>query len=371
MPQRTATGGSGHSSQRTTIWPPDAGQRQRLAPPSSTASRSARRQPAARAGPSHGRVRAAPRPGDLSRRRAGRRARRAVSRARRGGRRPGPAGRDRPPEGAGRHRRSEAAGPVPRARGGAEGRLVAGEDPRIADRCPHRGQRRAERLERRDGVPPADPGPPAEGLGRGGPVDMQVAARELQAGVAGFDLRWRHGPDGRLPRAFPPDQDRAGRRRVPEAVGVHAERAARLARRSSARRPGERAGGRRDPPPAAGPWRRRAASRARTRPGRERPPTKTLNRGPHSWTSDGSSHVDGPVPATRAWIDSSAARGMLSCSPAQAARRSELGPAREPLVERARLPPERQDLRPREVEPGTVHDLPFQQSRTRSVRDYC
>ena len=54
--------------------------------------------------------------------------------------------------------------------------------------------------------------------------------------------------------------------------------------------------------------------------------TYTLNRGPHTWTSEGSSQVDGWVPATRAWIESSAARGMLSCRPAHAARRSESGP---------------------------------------------
>ncbi len=54
--------------------------------------------------------------------------------------------------------------------------------------------------------------------------------------------------------------------------------------------------------------------------------TKTLNRGPRSWTSDGCSHEDGSAPSTRAWIDSRAARGMLSCSPAQAARRSEADP---------------------------------------------
>lgn len=49
-------------------------------------------------------------------------------------------------------------------------------------------------------------------------------------------------------------------------------------------------------------------------------------RGPQSWTSDGSSQMDGSVPSTRAWIDRSAARGMLSCKPAHAARRSEPRP---------------------------------------------
>ena len=52
----------------------------------------------------------------------------------------------------------------------------------------------------------------------------------------------------------------------------------------------------------------------------------TLPRGPQSCTSEGSSHVDGVVPSTRAWIESRAARGMLSCSPAHAASRREARP---------------------------------------------
>ena len=42
-------------------------------------------------------------------------------------------------------------------------------------------------------------------------------------------VRRRHSPDGRLPRAVPPDQDRAGGCGVPQAVGVLAEPAPRLA----------------------------------------------------------------------------------------------------------------------------------------------
>src|SRR5439155_6411180 len=42
--------------------------------------------------------------------------------------------------------------------------------------------------------------------------------------------------------------------------------------------------------------------------------------------SEGSSHVDGPVPSTRAWIERRAARGMLSWRPAHAARRRDSGP---------------------------------------------
>src|SRR6266540_3001611 len=115
-----------------------------------------------------------------------------------------------------------------RPRGGNKGHLVLGEDPRVAYWRPHRRQRPAERLERRDAVPRADPRPPAEGFGRRWPVDVQVPTRELKAGVARVGLRRRHRPDRRLPRAFPADQDRAGRRRVPETVGVHAQCTPRL-----------------------------------------------------------------------------------------------------------------------------------------------
>ena len=55
--------------------------------------------------------------------------------------------------------------------------------------------------------------------------------------------------------------------------------------------------------------------------------TKALKRGPQTWTSEGSSQVDGSVPSTRAWIDRSAARGMLSWRPAHAACRREATPA--------------------------------------------
>ena len=61
---------------------------------------------------------------------------------------------------------------------------------------------------------------------------MQISTRELKACVAGVDLRSRHRPDGWLSRTVPPNQDRAGRRGVPEAIGVvFAEGPARLAER--------------------------------------------------------------------------------------------------------------------------------------------
>ncbi len=73
-------------------------------------------------------------------------------------------------------------------------------------------------------------------------------------------------------------------------------------------------------------------------------------RGPQTWTSASSSQISGCAPSTRAWIERSAARGMLSCRPAHAATRSERAPARQPLLERAGTAAEREDLVPGEVE---------------------
>ncbi len=201
-----------------------------------------------------------------------------------------------------------------------------GEDPRVADRCSHRGQRPAERVERatprREGIPAHW----ANASGVVGTEDVQVPARELEARVARVDLGWRHGPDRRLSRAVPPDHDRARWvRRTGAGWGVRRARS-RPRRRSSSRRRGERVGERPGPPRSAARRPRRAASRARRPRGRAAATTYALMRGPQSWTSDGSSQVDGSVPSTRAWIESSAARGMLSCRPAHAARRSERRP---------------------------------------------
>src|SRR6266571_2362604 len=116
--------------------------------------------------------------------------------------------------------------------GGAKNRLVARQDPRVADRRSHRGQRTTERVERRDASPRADPRPLTECFGRGRTEDVQISTRELEACVAGVDLRSRDGPDGWLSRTVPPNQDRAGRCGVPEAIGVvFAEGPARLAER--------------------------------------------------------------------------------------------------------------------------------------------
>src|SRR5207253_10851511 len=106
------------------------------------------------------------------------------------------------------------------ARGSAKHRLVAREDPRVADRRSNRGQRTTKPVERRDASRRANPRPLSECFGRGWTEDVEVSTRELEASIARVDLGWRHGPDGWLSRAVPPDQDRAGRCRVSEAIGV-------------------------------------------------------------------------------------------------------------------------------------------------------
>src|SRR5438094_2247473 len=115
---------------------------------------------------------------------------------------------------------------------GAECGLVARQDPRVADRRSNRGQRTTKPVERRDASTRANPRPLSESSGRGRTEDVQRSTRELEACVAGVDLRSRHGPDGWLSRTVPPNQDRAGRRGVPEAIGVvFAEGPARLTER--------------------------------------------------------------------------------------------------------------------------------------------
>src|SRR5213076_708011 len=119
-----------------------------------------------------------------------------------------------------------------RAWGGAERRLVAREDPRLANRCSCGSERPTEPVERRDALFRTDPRPFGERQGRGGTEDVQVSTRELEASGARVDLGPRHGPNGRLSRPVPPNQDRAGGCAVSEAIGaVFAERSARLAER--------------------------------------------------------------------------------------------------------------------------------------------
>ena len=109
-------------------------------------------------------------------------------------------------------------------------RLVGGEDDRVADRGMQRDERRAERVEGGERRARAEAGPGGEAPGRAGTEGVEVAARQLDAGVERIDLGTRHGPDDRLARAAPADQHSAGQRRIAEGVGVDAEGLARLGR---------------------------------------------------------------------------------------------------------------------------------------------
>ncbi len=209
----------------------------------------------------------------------------------------------------------------------AECLLVLGQDPPLAARRVHGRQRSRERLERGPAPRGLDPRPLCERLRCRRSEHMEVPARELESGVDRIDLWPRHRPDRRLPRAVPTHEHPAGR-----------------ARRSAATRDGGRA---RAPPrgsPSADPReslrcdrqglgihaRRAGASGIRATVNSARSTSATtyaLKRGPHTCTRDGSSQVPGSVPSTRAWIERSAALGMLSCSPAHAATRSDFAPA--------------------------------------------
>ena len=183
----------------------------------------------------------------------------------------------------------------------------------------------ASAIERLDASPLRDPRPLCERLRRRRAEDMQVSPRELEAGAHGIDRRCaarsRSSAIARRPTGSRPF------RSVPRTgAGWGARRGRGRPRRTSSpsRRGGLQPSGQvLSQVPSAGssgslPSEKTARSRAGT--------TYAWCRGPQSWTSDGSSHVDGWVASTRAWIERTAARGMLSCRPAHAACRNERRP---------------------------------------------
>ncbi len=177
----------------------------------------------------------------------------------------------------------------------------------------------ARRVKRPRPRPCAIPAHCGEGLGRGRSEDVEIPTSELHRASRGIDVGRRDHPERRLSSAIPPDEQPARRRRR-SAAGWDAWRAAEPASSLPVRLAGEeRLQQRRR-------CRRPAAARPRLIEAPEREDRQILLRddvhaepGPQSWTSDGSSQVDGSVPSTRAWIESSAARGMLSVRPAHAA----------------------------------------------------
>ena len=198
-----------------------------------------------------------------------------------------------------------------------------GEDPRLAERRPDRPELGTERLEHRSAGAWRDPCPAGERRRRRRAGDVEPAARELEAGLERIHVGRRHGPYRGLPRAVPADEDAAGRAGIAQAGRVLAHRVPGRRVRPDlaveqrprpdprARRPGDARARRRGASPARTPA--RLAGRRRTR----------LNRGPHSWASEGCSQSSGRMPSTRAWRASRAARGTESCRPAQATRRSD------------------------------------------------
>ena len=148
--------------------------------------------------------------------------------------------------------------------------------------------------------------------GPAGPKTCRKRRASSRVASAGSISGGGHRPHHGQPRALPPDRERARQGGVAKVVPVHSERPPRRRRTSFEPRRGARAGEaarssalRRILPPSGSlPSVNTARSRAAT--------TYTWYRGPHTCTSEGSSQADGPVPSTRAWIDRSAARGMLS-----------------------------------------------------------
>ena len=258
-----------------------------------------------------------------------------------------PAARGRRPGAGNRRRRSGGGGPPQAPRLRSEGRLVALERPGVTERRSHREERRAECLEDPRPSSRRDAGPIRERRRRGRAEDVDVPPRELERRVCRVDVRGRHAPDHRRARTLPTDQNGSGRGRVPEPVGIHAERRGRVSI------------GMRAPPRTA--CSSAATSSATRRPlpsSGSRPSEKTacpalgttyvLNRGPQSCTSDGSSQVDG-LGAGHPGMDRQQRRpwhAVLQPRPRRATKR--FRPGRQPLVERADPPPKRKDLLARE-----------------------
>ena len=186
---------------------------------------------------------------------------------------------------------------------------------------------------------------------------MQVTTRELEASVARVDHGSRHGPHDRLSRAVPANQDRAGRCGVPEPVRVHAERVPGIAvPRPRASKVAVKAGSQvlsdtqraafvgqpperedRDVP-------RRDEIGVITRPPQmhERRVLPGRRLGPLDTSMDGE--------------ERSARHAVLQARPRREPERAPS--AWEPLVESADVPPEREDLRTRDAEPGSCQATP-------------
>ena len=160
----------------------------------------------------------------------------------------------------------------------------------------------------------------------------------------------RHGPDRRLSRAVPADQDRARRRGVAQRFGLHAEPASGLAvAHPPAVEEGVQAGG--DvlcALPAAGVVRQpperedRAVARRHDVRAEPRPPDLDERR-----ILPG--RRLGPLDPRVDREERGARHAVLQARPRRTPERARAG--WEPLVERADAPSEREDLRPREVEP--------------------
>jgi hypothetical protein len=99
-----------------------------------------------------------------------------------------------------------------------ERHLVIGEDPGIVDRR----QRTREPLERLARLRSPKPGPASERRRRSRTEDVKVPASEFATRLPRVHVGRRHGPDDRLVRAIPAQEQGARRGRVSEAVWGHA-----------------------------------------------------------------------------------------------------------------------------------------------------
>ena len=198
-------------------------------------------------------------------------------------------------------------------------------------------------------APGFDPRPVRERVRSPRTEDVQVSAGELNPGIDGVGVGARHGPDRRCSGTVPADQDRARRRGIAERAGVNADPTSRRAvvHCPTAEELVEASGRVFGSPQGLGvvrqpPEREHGPILRRDHVGAEsRPPQLHQRRVLPGGRS-------GPLDAGVDRQHRGPGHAVLQSRP----RRPPQGPGawREPLVECANPPPEREDLRPGEDE---------------------
>ena len=214
---------------------------------------------------------------------------------------------------------------------------------------------RAETVEHFDCLPCADSRPLGEPLRRRRAEDVEVAARQFEgclrrvrSRAEARSTRWAaaHPPTGL--QEFLSRRHSGGRSHALRAPALPRHTSSEPAPRNVCRRAARPSAFWRVLPPSGNlPSENTARSRAAT--------TYTLYRGPHTCTSEGSSHVRrrGAFHPCMDRQERGSWHAVLKAGPRRTPQRT--SPPWQPLIERSDAPSEREDLRPRDSQPPPVH----------------